>query len=541
MRTSAIIFFFIAASACIAQTSSPKQVRCSLQKPVPLSEADHTFLTGDAVHAEALFTAQVAASPTTANYSGLVKSQLEQNKLSEALATAQKAAIAAPNSAEAQSLVGDVQQRSGFVKEALTAYRRALDLDQCSARAHFGYGKLNELNAAHATAAHELLYAHKLAPDDPEITAAFLTTQAAAQRQAGLRTLLASSPALPPAKIDRLKTDLAILDQHKFCAPVSEFPSAKIELLPVLFNGKYARSWGLKTRINNTFTPLLELDTSVSGIVLNAHDAEKAGVHPLLAGTATAPDTSYAGYVDRVHIGDIDYHDCPVRVVPDSVVADSNSLIGTDFFRDYSIHIDYVALQLTLHTLPVRPGLTPTDLSDRYIAPEEKDWSPVYISGPAVLLPTFINKQGPFLFMLDTGNYRSVISPAVTASVLTAQDDRTLDLQGTSGSIVKVRRREGGGDVDRTAVRGSNGQLIPVSTPLKLPVYHFTNNEYPDKTSISFELSPLSRETGTEVSGLLGFGVLRSYYLDINYRDGLAQVLYDQNLTYQTREARGFH
>jgi hypothetical protein len=200
-----------------------------------------------------------------------------------------------------------------------------------------------------------------------------------------------------------------------------------------------------------------------------------------------------------------------------------------------------VALTVTLNPLPDRPGVAATGLSDRFIAPGEEGWSPVYVSGPAVILPTFINKKGPFLFMLDTGNYRSVLSPAVTASQLQAQRDATLDLRGSSGSIVKILLKEGGGETDRTEIHGSDGRLIPVSTPLKLPVYHFTNNEYPDSLSVSFDISPTSHEAGTEISGLLGFGVLRGYYLDINYRDGLARVLYDQNQTYVTRHADSFH
>lgn len=533
------------ASNCLSQAPSsqaqkPGQVHCSIEKPTAITDADRAYAGGDAAAAETLYAAQVAASPATASYAGLVRAQLEQNKLTEALASAQKAASAAPASAEAESLVGDALLRSGMIGEALTAYRKALALDQCSPRAHFGLGRLNELNAAHATAAHELANAHALAPSDPEITAAFLETQPPQKRLPGLQALLASAPALPPEAIDRLKTEAAILNQGKSCKAVSEFPGAKVELLPVLFNGKYARSWGLRTKLNGTATPLLELDTSVSGIVLNPRDARQAGVKPLISPPAS-PDAGYAGYVDRVHIGDVDYHDCPVRVVPDSALAGGNSLIGTDFFRDHLIHIDYVASMLTLSPLPERPGVAADGLSDRYIAPAEKDWSPVYIAGPGVLLPTFINKQGPFLFMLDTGISRSVVSPAVTSSLLTAERDSTLNLQGTAAEIVKVLRREGGGDVDRTEIRDGKGALLPVSRPFKLPVYHFTNNEVPDKYSVSFDLSSVSHEATTEVSGLLGFGILRSYFLDINYRDGLARILYDQNRTYETRQTEGFH
>jgi hypothetical protein len=67
-------------------------------------------------------------------------------------------------------------------------------------------------------------------------------------------------------------------------------------------------------------------------------------------------------------------------------------------------------------------------------------------------------------------------------------------------------------------------------------MYRFTVNEFTDPAAISFDLSPKSSNTGVEVSGLLGFYVLKNYFLDINYRDGLVQIRYDQNQRYKARE-----
>jgi hypothetical protein len=41
---------------------------------------------------------------------------------------------------------------------------------------------------------------------------------------------------------------------------------------------------------------------------------------------------------------------------------------------------------------------------------------------------------------------------------------------------------------------------------------------------------------GYEVSGLLGFHLLRNFFLDLNYRDGLVQMIHDQNRLYMGRE-----
>lgn len=523
---------------CAAQTAAAKPIHCSVQKPVPETEADHLFASGDFAGAEKKFSEQLAATSGVMNYSGLIESQLEQGKLPEALASAQKAQTAV-QPAEGQNLLGEVYLRSGKIPDALTAFKKALELDQCSGRGHYGLGRVAELNSAHATAAREFGFAHKLSPADAEISAAFFNTQPDEARLAGLQGLVAAKPMMAPAALEQIQTQVAILGQHKACVAVEAgSTTTELELMPVLFNGKHARSWGLRTKLNDATTPLLELDTSVDGIVLNESDAQKAGVKPLIAASASVP---YEGFVDKVQIGKLNYHDCPVRVVSNDALAGGNSLIGADFFRNRLIHVDYVNSKLTLRELPARPGLGANDVADRVISPEQKDWSPVYVAGPAVLLPTFINKAGPYLFLMDTGIYRSVIAPAVTEGLLHPQGDRTLNLQGTSGSIVKVLRREGGGDTDKTEVRDSQGKLLPVTTPLKLPVFHFTNNEYPDNYSVSFDLSPTSQQAGVEVSGLLGFGTLQSYYLDIDYRDGLARILFDQNRTYETRTFDGYH
>ena len=44
---------------------------------------------------------------------------------------------------------------------------------------------------------------------------------------------------------------------------------------------------------------------------------------------------------------------------------------------------------------------------------------------------------------------------------------------------------------------------------------------------LTFDLSNLCRNTGTEVSGILGFQVLGMLHVKIDYRDGLVDFTYD--------------
>jgi hypothetical protein len=535
MRQRIVFFLLLSVIASpLTRAYSQAPVKCKVQAPQPAGEADQAFAAGDPARAETLYRAK-SGTPDLVSYTGIVRSQLEQNKLSEALATAQAAAAAIPSAAEAQALVGDVYTRSGQIPEASAAYAKGLALDQCSARAHFGIGRLDDLVARRASAQHELALAHGLAPGDAEISLAYLGVLPDPQRVVLLRSVLASHPTLPPATVEKLTNDLAALDQHKTCTIHEAATTANLDLTPLMFNGILERSWGLEVQVNSADAALMELDSSVSGIVLTVKDADRAGVHRLT--TATPPvDAVYAAVADKVRIGSLEYRDCVVHVAPAKILYGANSLIGTDFFRDHLIHIDYVAKQIKLAPFPVRPGIASMALSDQYIAPEEKSWSPVYIAGSNVLIPTLINKKGPYLFLLDTGIANTILAPLVASNLLSAGTDNTINLQGIDGEIVKVIEREGGADVNRTSVYAPGGDLLRVSRPAKLPTYIFTSNRVVDDRAISFDLSAKSHIVGTEVSALLGFSILHNYSVDINYRDGLARILYDQNRRYESRE-----
>ncbi len=528
MRTISFLLSFALASL----PSFAQNVTCTAAA-LPNSAADQAFVAGDSAGAENLFNAQLAAASSPANYAGLIRVQLDENKLPEALGSAHRAVAAFPASAEVQTSLGDALMRSGDVPAASEAYAKAISLDRCNARAHFGLARLEDLVGQHLSAAKQFNLAHRLAPNDPEVTAASLAVLPAEQRLPGLQRLLASHPALTPARLAQLTTDEAILEQHATCH-IEPFRAEVLTLEPIFLNGRYRRSWGLKTRINDVAMPLLEVDTSVDGIVLNADDAAKAHVRPLMGANGYA-GTTYKGIVDEIHVGNLSYRNCPVTVVPNGALDDKNSLIGTNFFRDHLIHIDYVAYTLGLTPLPT-PPTGDAELTDQFVAPGETDWSPVYVAGPNMLVPTLINKKGPFLFALDTGLTRTVLSPAVTVSQLSSTKDATVNLKGTSGTIVKVIAREGGANTDVADVKDFAGRSLRVSRPVALPVYRFTKNEVPDDTAVSFDISAMSHADGVEISGLLGFHILSYYSLDLNYRDGLARILFDQNRRYHVRE-----
>jgi tetratricopeptide (TPR) repeat protein len=538
---SALLFLpSIALCQAAAQTSpnphppaTDGKVHCSFQPPPASGDALAALVAGNADRAQSLYAAQLASSPSPAAYAGLIRAQLAGNNLTAALAAAKSALAAIPTSPEVQASAGDVLLRSGQLPEADTAYSRSLSLDTCSARSHFGKGLINQLLARHADARHELDVAHKLSPNDPEITAAYLISLSEADRATPLNAFLSAKPLLPPDRIDDLTRQLAILQAHALCKEVEPIQTVKLSLSSVMLNGTTIRSWGFNTRLNND-TQLLELDSSVSGIFLDEKQAAKAAVRPLIPGATTVP---YTGVVDHLKIGSVQYRDCPVRVVASATLAGANGLIGLDVFRDHLIHIDFPDQSITLSPLPDDP-LTAAPGNERsIITPTNKGWSQVYIDGGDILVPTLINKQGPFLFALDTGVVRTVISSDATSRTLGKTPDGSLAIRGISGPIVKVIPKEGGADLDRADVYSSGGALLKVSSPVKFPTLRFAGTEFPAPNVMSFDITPKSHATAIEVSGLLGFDVLRSFLIDINYRDGLARILFDQNRRYLVQQA----
>ena len=509
-------------------------LHCTLYQ-APKSEAFQALNAGDPARAAQLFTTQLATQPTAVNYLGLVDSQLALQDSAAALETAHRAAAALPTSGDALALTGDALLRAGHIEQASQAYAAALHADQCSHRAHLGVARIDALTGHNATAMRSFTFAHRLAPNDAATTAAYLQAIPAADRGPALRAFLTENPALPPSQLASLTAESILLNGNNLCRPETPVTQASFELLPIYLTGRTVRSWGLKTSINGADLPLLEVDTSAPGIVLNPTDAARAKLHPLTTATADAP---YAAVAERIHIGSVTYLGCPVTVVPAAALAGANSLIGTSFFRDNLIRIDYPAYALSLSPLPETLATGQFGLTDPPPATEgPAHWSPAFVAGHQLLLPTLVNKKGPFLFALDTGVENSIYSPAMTAAELDKSTDATINLRGTSGTVVKVIPKEGGVN-DLPIIHGAEGQLLKVSRPVKFPTLRYAYNEIPDPSAVTFDLTPVSRQAQTEVSALLGFDQLSYYIIQLNYRDAQVSLVFDQNRRYHVTQAQ---
>ena len=281
------------------------------------------------------------------------------------------------------------------------------------------------------------------------------------------------------------------------------------------------------------------LDTGASGILVKRSIAEHAGISKISETKVwgignKGRKNAYIGIADSIKIGELEFHNCPIEVMESRSVAEEDGLIGADVFEKFLVDIDFPEEKLKLSELPKRPGepeaklalksedddsdddspadspkstdaKTPAPFSgpqDRYIAPEMQSYSRIFRFGHDLLVPTGIGNVPNKLFLMDTGSMFNAISPAAAREVTKVHAD---------------------GD---TIVKGISGRVDKVYTANKA-VLRFGNLRQENQDITAFDTKRISDGVGTEVSGFLGFVMLRFLDIKIDYRDALIDFQYD--------------
>jgi predicted aspartyl protease len=304
---------------------------------------------------------------------------------------------------------------------------------------------------------------------------------------------------------------------------------------------------GLSVKLNDRNVNLL-LDTGAGGIIVGREIAEKAGLTRVAAlrfgGIGdNGLQSGYMAVADHIRIGELEFKDCLILVSDSRSVVNGDGLIGSNVFANYLIDIDYPDMRLKLSPLPKRPedavapqslnsegaeqgnteqqpddeiepastqqkisAITPPTPSqppkDRYIAPEMINWTKVFRFGHAMLVPTYVNDSKAMLFELDTGAFRNTLSLRAARQVSgQISSDSTMRIHGLNGAVKDVYESKA--------------------------ILRFGRVQLPNLDTVTFDLSKISRQTGTEVSGFLGFAVLRLLEIKLDYRDGLVDFEYD--------------
>jgi len=539
-------------------------------KPSPpdadFSAADHLYQTGSLAEVEARYQTLLNGDANNLRAEiGLVQTMLREQKIDEALDAINAALSAQPNSAVLLALKGNVHFRRAEMSEAEVSYLAAKKIDSKQPAAYLGLSQLYRCYSLHRKAYDELQLAHQVAPDDPSVQRARLGTLPRKEKLTALKSYL-GRPGVEEDEIKQMSEYLQFLEATAdkpihACRLVSkvEQTEAKLETIYPLrhrmpgiglrYGVGMPMGRGLAVKINGEKINLL-LDTGASGIILGSEAADKAGlarISPLHLGGIgdSGAQRGYAAVADHVRIGDLEFQDCLVSVSEGRAVSDGDGLIGANVFASYLVDIDYPDMRLKLSPLAKRPedkvapqslisepdipanleqedsstSSPPSDpkqnardsnapqrawnefFKDRYIAPEMADWTKVYRIGHIMLVPTFVDESKALLFELDTGAFTNILSlrSGLKADNIVPEED-ALRVRGLSGEA-------------KTVYSGK-------------ATLSFGHLQQTDPAIVILNLSNVSGHTGTEVSGFLGYAMLRLLDVKLDYRDGLVNFEY---------------
>jgi tetratricopeptide (TPR) repeat protein len=535
-----------------AQPASPaaEVPPASLTSANPIGEAHVFYRKGDFDHALAKYQEFLKVQPHSPDaYAGMVRVYLKEKRLDDAVQTVENG-LKQTDSPRLHVAQAEVWFRQGRITEAETEWVKVINSGYPEARAYLGLARVRDAIGNYASAKKVIDKAHELDPEDPDILDEWIDTLSRAERIKYLETSLAGDNAWDTDQRADIASYLQYLKdrdkQHANpCRLVSKVTSTETPLVRLLIDPEHMRGYGLSVSLNGRKNDLM-LDTGASGLLVRRGVAERAGISKITATKVSGIGkkgrrNAYVGIADSIKVGNLEFQNCPVEVMEDRSVGGEDGLIGADVFENFLVEIDFPNEKLKLSELPKRPGETeqtltlksennddadndaeaPSDMAnasadakstkpapraagpfDRYIAPEMQSYTRIFRFGHDLLVPTSIGKVPQKLFLLDTGALTNFISPEAAREVTKVHGDSDTIVEGISGRVDKV-----------------------YSASKAVLAFGHLRQENQDLTA--FDTKPLSDDVGTEVSGFLGFVLLRFLDIKIDYRDDLVDFQFD--------------
>ena len=487
--------------AIIAAAQAPPHASSSSA----LAAAQADFDRGEFRLAAAAYQLLIEANPVLPEaHAGLVRSLLKLDEVDAAEQASRKALQLLPESALVLAGDGDVKFRRGLLAEAQEQYQAAISRDEKCARAWLGLGRIHAAESQRRQSLEAFARAHELAPYDGDALYYWALGLPFPQNATELEKHLARYRDDPEKERHEREyiNFLRAIAGRKVWVPAREVNQAVIRLQPVVSDVRNgARGFSLKVRLNDRATATVMLDTGASGLTISHKMAErlhapKLSEHSLEGVGNSGPAKGYEAWIDKVTIGDLEFHDCHVHVSPrDS--PDYDGLIGSDVFERYLVTIDFPDHKLRLDPLPSLATKSPDGHTEGL-----SSFTSFYRFGHIMLMPTRVGDTAQGLFALDTGSSTNTMSPSLARHVSTLRSSN-IPVNGVSGSVTNVFTADEA-------------------------VLQFSRFRQPHENMITFDLRNLSKDLGTEISGLIGFATLKKMKMIIDYRDGLVDFDYKQ-------------
>lgn len=515
--------------------------------PTPLAEALTLYRKGDFDGAIRDYQQFLVQNPTSsAAYAGLTRVYLKKKDLQQASDTIHNALQTADGPAVHVAL-GEVYFRQGKISAAEDEWVKVINSGHAEARAYLGLARVRWAISMYKSGWDMIDKAHALDPSDPEILRAWVGKLSRAERTRFLENYVAGENNEDEETRAAMRHYLEYMkarakDPRSACRLVSKTTTTETPLVELLLDPQHLRGYGLAIEVNGHKTKLL-LDTGASGILINRSLAEKAGVTRLadvdIGGIGDkGRKQGYRALADALVVGGLEFRNCPVEVLDQRSVAGEDGLLGADVFSSFLVDLDFPNSKLRLSPLPKRPAETtstvnlksdeddesgtddesddsnaaaakandkkpaPPGPQDRYIAPEMQSYTRVFRFGHMLLVPTAIDDVQGKLFLIDSGALMNDITPAAAREITKVHGDSNTIVKGLSGSVKNVYRAD-------------------------KAILQFGHLRQENQDLVAFDLTHISDHVGTEISGTLGFVILRLLDLKIDYRDGLVDFRYD--------------
>jgi aspartyl protease/tetratricopeptide repeat protein len=487
----------------------------------PIEEAEQFYRMGDFDDAIQRYNAIIGSGTDIAlAYAGLARVYLKLKKPNDAYLAATKAVENDRLLGAAYSALGEVHIRQGMLHEAETDFLAALKVDQSDARSYLGLARLYQSTYNFKKAKVAIDRAHSLDPTDPDIAGLWVETRSRLEQVKALEDNIASqSNYYSRAEKSGFKHRLTVMRDEiehpeRTCQVASRPDSAEMRLTRI---GPKKDFVGLEVSVNGVGTRLV-LSTVSSGIVINGKIAKEAGVQPITRADMEgigeqSPPEVYVGFARSLKIENFDFQNCYVTVVeqasPQSFYDQFEGLIAAGFFSAYLVDVDIPHTKLKLQPLPSKPATEDQDgaaidssdpdaknLHDRYTSPEMAAWTQMYYFDNAILIPARVNDSPSELFEVAAASKYNVLAPEFARERASLKRGKaSARLEGTNGKVsaeLTGQVRMEFADLHFNAIR----------------VFSFDDTRSGDNAE-------------TEVSGYLGFEILRNLHFIIDYRDGL--------------------
>jgi tetratricopeptide (TPR) repeat protein len=524
---------------------SPQPVSSAASAATLLAEAQKFYRTGNFDGAIDKYKRILEEDPKSADaYAGMVRVYRKQERVQQAYEAALSGTAANPASSSVQTALGEVYFREGKLAEAEQQFIKVVNSSPPDARAYLGLARIGEAISMYKKAKELIDRAHELDSSDPDIQKFWMGTLKPSERIRLLESYLDGPTNDDTEDRERMARYLELLKARqkrpgRKCRLATNLTSTQTELMALLIDANHMHGFGLNVKFNGHSAHLL-LDTGAGGIIVKKSVAEKAGITPVVQSRIEGIGDkgsmgSYFGFADSIRVGELEFKDCMVEVSEKRSILGDDGLIGASVFSDYLVSLDFPRSKLKLSELPKRPdekdkpvilktgdsdgysednsetspsksaGGPETDPGpqDRYIAPAMQSYSRIFRFGHDLLIPTRIGDGRPKLFLIDTGAMMNAISPEAAREVTKVHNDSDTIVKGLSGKVNNVYRAD--------------------KATLQFSRYRQENQ---DLTAL--DLSRLSKDAGTEVSGILGFTTLRMFEMKIDYRDGLVDFVFDE-------------